>query len=83
MEMFFAWPTPLRHPQGSGIVVPVFEPNVLSSRLRAALTRAELPVTQDLNNRQLMTPDIQVIDCSLCYHTASGADVPSLEPTGP
>ena len=42
------------------------------------ITEAKLPAIQDLYTRrcqrkaQKMTPVTQVIDCSLCYHTASG-----------
>ena len=51
---------------------------------------AELSAIQDLYTRRCQkgpnncqTPATQVIDCSLCYRTASGTDAPTLEPTGP
>ena len=54
------------------------------------ITGAKLPAIQDLYTRCASgkpkklskTPVTQVIDCSLCYRTASSTGVPSLGPKG-
>ena len=59
-------------------------------RMDQYITVAKLPAIQDLYNRQYQrkahklseTPVTQVIDCFLCYRTASGTGAPSLGPKG-
>ena len=52
------------------------------------ITGSKLPAIQDLYIRRCQRKVVKivkatlVIDCSLCYHTASGTGVPSLSPKG-
>ena len=65
-----------------------FDPKALQRVVRMAqyITRAKLPAFQDLYTRRrkalkmVKTPATLVIDCSLCYHTASSTGAPSLGP---
>ena len=47
------------------------------------ITGAKLPDIQDLYTKNCQTPVTQVIDCSLCYRTASVTGAPSLGPNHP
>ena len=48
------------------------------------ITGAKFPAIQDLYTRrcQWKTPVTKVIDCSLCYRTASGTGAPRIGPKG-
>jgi hypothetical protein len=51
-------------------------------RMPQYLPRVKLPAMQDLYTRRCKRKVLK-IDCSLCYHMASGTDAPSLGPKPP
>jgi hypothetical protein len=45
--------------------------------------REGIPLSEEGSKESAKDPATQVTGCFLCYRTASSADAPNLEPTGP